>query len=158
EIAWTLVPAIILAAIAVPTVTTIFENYEPQPGTNPMPIEIIGHQFWWEARYPQQNVITANEIHVPVGRPVVLNMTSFDVVHSFWVPRLGGKRDVVPNHTTQIYFTADRADYFYGQCGEFCGASHANMRIRLVTQSAADFDNWIAQQQQPAPTTGPVAA
>lgn len=148
EVAWTLGPAIILAIMAVPTVRDIFASYRPAPGTTPMPIEVIGHQFWWEVRYPEQGIVTANEIHIPVGREVAINLTSADVMHSFWVPRLAGKRDLMPNHLNQIFFTADRPGYYYGQCGEFCGLSHANMRFRVITQTQADFDQWVAQQRE----------
>lgn len=147
EILWTFIPAVVLIFVTVPTVNLIFKHYKGEGTGEAMPIEVIGHQFWWEFRYPNQGVVTANELVVPVGRPVVLNITSDDVLHSFWIPRLGGKKTVTPGFLTQIYFTADRPNYYWGQCGEYCGTSHANMRIRAITLAQADFDAWVAKQR-----------
>jgi cytochrome c oxidase subunit 2 len=152
EIAWTLAPAIVLVFIAVPTVQTIFST----DGTAPegaLEIEVIGHQWWWEFRYPELGINTANEMHVPVGRPVALVMTSQDVIHSFWVPKLGGKRDVMPRRTTRIAFTPDSVGEVLGQCAEFCGESHANMRFKVVVDDEDGFAAWVVNEQAP-----PVAA
>ncbi len=148
EIAWTLAPAIILVFIAVPTIKTIFEvDGTAEPGA--LEIEVIGHQWWWEFRYPEYGIVTANEMHLPVGRPVALTMTSVDVIHSFWIPRLGGKRDVIQGRTTRLALTPDSIGVFMGQCAEFCGPSHANMRTRAFVESATDFDAWTQQQLRP---------
>src|SRR5687767_15539327 len=106
EIAWTLAPAVILAIIAVPTVKTIFETQSPAPRGS-LTIEVIGHQWWWEFRYPEYNVVTANELYIPSGRTVNFKMTSHDVIHSLWAPQLAGKRDVMANRTNYIWFTPD---------------------------------------------------
>ena len=127
EIAWTLAPAIILVFIAVPTMRTIFATAGEAPATA-LKVEVIGHQWWWEYRYPDLHIVTANELSLPVGRPVQVSITSADVIHSFWAPALGGKRDAIPGRTTRIAFRPDSVGVYSGQCAEFCGASHANMR------------------------------
>ncbi|MBI1967661.1 MAG: cytochrome c oxidase subunit II [Gemmatimonadetes bacterium] len=151
EIGWTLAPAVILVFIAVPTIQTIFRTSGQAPD-GAMQVEVIGHQWWWEFRYPDLGVVTANELHLPVGRPVALAMTSADVIHSYWAPGLGGKRDVILGRTSRLAFTADSIGTYYGQCAEFCGESHANMRLRVVVDSASAFDAWVAREQAgPAP-------
>lgn len=151
EISWTLAPAVILIIVAVPTIQTILRTDGRAPD-GALEISVIGHQWWWEYRYPESGVVTANELHVPVGRPVVLSMTSADVIHSFWAPRLGGKRDVIAGRTNRLRFTADSVGVFLGQCAEFCGESHANMGLRVVVEDSASFASWIAAQQRaPAP-------
>jgi cytochrome c oxidase subunit 2 len=118
--------------------------------------QVVGHQFWWEVRYndpePSKEVTTANEIHVPVGIPVVLNLSTRDVIHSFWVPSLTGKRDLIPGHENHVAFRADQAGVFEGQCAEFCGFQHANMRIRVVAEPPAAFFAWLEGQRGAAPT------
>ncbi|MBS0419449.1 MAG: cytochrome c oxidase subunit II [Proteobacteria bacterium] len=120
----------------------------------PLRVRIIGHQWWWEVQYQSDTaagqVQTANELHIPVGRPVQLQMTSQDVIHSFWVPNLQGKRDLIPGHTTHIVLVADQAGRYEGQCAEFCGFQHAKMRIVVDAQRPADFDAWRQAQLQPA--------
>lgn len=150
EIAWTLAPAVVLVFIAVPTMQTIFQ-VDGRPTSDALEVEVIGHQWWWEFKYPQLGITTANELHVPAGRPVALVMTSADVIHSFWAPRLGGKRDVMPGRTTRLAFTADSASTFLGQCAEFCGESHANMRFRVMVDQSATFEEWAAQQRTAPP-------
>ncbi len=151
EIGWTLAPALILVFIAVPTMRTIFATAGRAP-VGALRVEVVGHQWWWEYRYPDLRVVTANELHVPLGTPVQLEMTSADVIHSFWAPGLGGKRDLTPGRVTRIAFTADSAGEISGQCAEFCGASHANMRLRVFVQPDSAFRAWVARQQrEPAP-------
>jgi cytochrome c oxidase subunit 2 len=145
EISWTLAPAVILIIVAVPTIQTILRT-QRAPGPDALEISVIGHQWWWEYRYPGSGVVTANELHLPVGKPVVLAMTSADVIHSFWAPRLGGKRDVVQGRTNRIEFTPDSVGVFLGQCAEFCGLSHANMGLRVVVEDSAAFAAWTAAQ------------
>lgn len=151
EIGWTLAPALILVFIAVPTMRTIFETSGRAP-EGALRVEVIGHQWWWEYRYPTLNISAYNELHVPAGTPVQVAMTSADVIHSFWVPRLGGKRDLIQGRTNRIVFRADSAGEYMGQCAEFCGASHANMRLRVVVQSDTVFQRWV-EQQRAAPAT-----
>lgn len=150
EIVWTLAPAAILVFIAVPTVETIFRRSAAAP-SDALTVEVIGHQWWWEYRYPDYNIVTANELHVPVGRPVSLELTSRDVIHSFWAPRLFGKRDAILGRTNRLLFTPDSVGAYRGQCAEFCGESHANMGLRVMVDSQTDFDAWVAEQQAVPP-------
>jgi cytochrome c oxidase subunit II len=158
EIAWTIAPAVILAGIAVPTVADIF-SLSHRPAGNVLDIEVVGHQWWWEVHYPGLGIVTANEIHVPVRQEVYVSMTSAGsgavdpgagVIHSFWIPRLAGKQDLEPGHTTHVKFSADTPGVYLGQCAEYCGTSHANMRFRVMADTPAAFDAWVAQQQQKA--------
>jgi cytochrome c oxidase subunit 2 len=145
EIAWTLAPAIVLVLIAIPTIKTIWDVDRPARGES-LVVEAVGHQWWWEFRYPDLGIVTANELHIPVGQQIDVRLTSADVIHSFWFPRLGGKRDVIPGHETQIWFTADSAGLYLGQCAEFCGLSHALMKMELVAESPEDFEAWVEGQ------------
>src|SRR5438477_10236420 len=167
EILWTLIPAVILVFIAVPTVRTVFKT-QAKAAANALQVEVIGHQWWWEFRYPEYGVVTANELHVPTGRPVDLVMHSADVVHSFWIPRLGGKRDVNPQPATtkgekekvnHIVFTPEVPGDYSGQCAEFCGDSHAVMRVRGEVDTPEDFQSWVTKMKTPAePDSGSVEA
>ncbi len=147
EIGWTLAPALILVAIAIPTIQTIFIVDRPTTDEDALVIEAIGRQWWWEFRYPELGIVTANEAHVPVGRTVDLRLRSADVLHSFWVPRLGGKRDLVPGHENQLWFKPDSVGVFWGQCAEYCGTAHALMGTRVIVDEPADFDAWVALNQ-----------
>ena len=152
EIAWTIIPAVILLFIAVPTVKTIIKSQAPA-AAGALEIEVIGHQWWWEFRYPEYNIVTANEVYIPTGRTVNFKMTSRDVIHSFWTPRLAGKRDVISNRTNYIWFTPDSAmgaAVWNGFCTEYCGESHAKMRFRVFTVKPDQFASWAAGQQRPA--------
>ena len=144
EIAWTIIPALLLAGVAVPTVGTIFDLAEAPEGA--MRIEVRGHQWWWEIRYPEFELVTANEVHIPTGEQVVMEMTSDDVIHSFSVPRLAGKQDVVPGRINTLNLAADEPGTYRGQCQEFCGLSHANMKFRVIAHEPADFEVWVQQQ------------
>ncbi len=161
EITWTLAPALILVFIAVPTVRTIFKTQAPAVATA-LQVEVIGHQWWWEFRYPEYGFTTANEIYLPIGRTVNFALRTADVLHSFWIPALGGKRDLINNRTNYLWFTPDSTGEaaFNGSCNEFCGPSHANMKFRAFTVSAADFEKWAAHQKGNAvfPATAPTAA
>jgi cytochrome c oxidase subunit II len=157
EIGWTLVPAVILAFIAVPTIKTIFKTQaKAVPGA--LQVEVIGHQWWWEFRYPQYGVITANELYLPVGRTANFALTTKDVLHSFWVPKLNGKRDLISNHTNYLWFTPDSAYAWNGFCAEYCGTSHANMRFKVFTVTPSEFDAWAAHQKTNAAGSAPPAA
>ncbi len=157
EIAWALVPVVIVVSIAIPTIATIFRT-DASPPRDALTVEVIGHQWWWEFRYPGLGVVTANELHVPVGRPISLDLKTADVIHSFWIPRLGGKRDLVGGKVNNLTFTVDAPGEYPGQCAEFCGLSHANMRLLVVAQSTADFDAWSkGLATAPAPPSGGAA-
>jgi cytochrome c oxidase subunit 2 len=155
EIGWTLAPALILVFIAVPTMRTIFATSGKAP-EGALRVQVIGHQWWWEYRYPELNISAYNELHVPVGTPIAIEMTSADVIHSFWVPRLGGKRDLIQGRTNRIAFKPDSVGEYWGQCAEFCGASHANMRLRVIVQDDSVFQRWVDRQRAApvAPTKG----
>jgi cytochrome c oxidase subunit II len=152
EIAWTAIPAVILAVISVPTVRTIFETQAKAPA-GALQVEVIGHQWWWEFRYPEYGITTANELYLPVGRPVNFKLNTQDVLHSFWIPRLGGKRDLISNRTNYLWMTPRDSmalKSLNGSCNEFCGASHANMKFRAFTVTAEQFASWAAHQKSPA--------
>ncbi|MGH9011669.1 MAG: cytochrome c oxidase subunit II [Acidimicrobiia bacterium] len=114
-------------------------------------VEIVGHQWWWEVRYPDHGVVTTNEMHIPVGRPVELRLTSADVIHSFWVPQLAGKLDLLPGGENILVVEADEAGEYHGQCAEFCGLHHATMRFRAVALEPERFAAWLAGQPREAP-------
>ncbi len=149
EIAWTAIPAVILAFIAVPTVKTIFLTQAKAPA-NALQIEVVGHQWWWEFKYPEYGITTANEIYLPVGRPVNFKLNTKDVLHSFWIPRLGGKRDLISNKTNYLWMTPRDSmalKALNGSCNEFCGESHANMKFRAYTVTPEQFASWAAHQK-----------
>ena len=158
EITWTVIPALILAMIAVPTVKAIFKENETPKGGDVLTVEVTGHQWWWEFRYPGLNLTTANELHVPVGRMVSLKMGAYDVVHSFWLPQFAGKRDVFPNRETRLWFTAEEPGEYTGQCAEFCGIQHGRMAFRVVAQQPAAFDAWAGHMQTLSAPPAPAAA
>src|SRR5688572_26893729 len=157
EIIWTVVPALILAAIAVPTVRAIFQT-NATPGKDALTIEVVGHQWWWEFRYPEFNITTANEMHVPVGRMVSLRMGSNDVIHSFWVPQFAAKRDVFANRETRMWFTAQAEGAYPGQCAEFCGIQHGRMAHRIKAQKPEESQAWVAHMQTLGPKPPGAAA
>src|SRR5829696_6826569 len=113
-------------------------------------IEVVGRRWWWEVKYPEQGVITANEIHIPVGVPVQIQLQSADVIHSFWVPQLHGKMDLIPTRINKIVLQADQTGVYRGECAEFCGLQHAHMGLMVVAQSQQEYDNWVQAQAQPA--------
>ncbi|HEY7028153.1 MAG TPA: cytochrome c oxidase subunit II [Gemmatimonadales bacterium] len=150
-------PAIVLLAAFGLTLKVLRSQQLPSRSSD-VTIEIVGHRWWWELRYQgansQQHAVTANEIHIPVGRPVRVALKSGDVIHSFWVPELGGKTDLIPGQENVIWLQADRAGVYRGQCAEFCGAQHAQMALMVVAEAPDDFARWFALQQEgaPAPT------
>ena len=157
EILWTAIPALILAFIAVPTVRTIFKT-QAKASAGALQVQVVGHQWWWEFRYPQytragangklDTLVTANELYLPVGRTVNFALTTRDVLHSFWIPQMGGKRDLITNRTNYLWFTPDSIGEmaWNGMCAEFCGASHANMRFKMFSVTPANFEAWAAHQ------------
>ena len=158
EMVWTAIPVLILIPLAIPTVKTIFKTQADAPAGS-LQVEVYGHQWWWEFRYPQYGVTTANELYLPAGRTVNFTLRTQDVLHSFWTPQLAGKRDLISNKTNHIWYTPDAKlveDAFNGFCTEYCGASHANMRFRVYTASPENFEKWAAHQKNPA--TGSPAA
>lgn len=151
EIAWTLGPVLILLMITIPTIRTIFRSQPAVAPTGALEIKVVAHQWWWEFDYPD-GAKASNELHIPVNRPIRLSLESADVIHSFWVPQLGGKRDVVPGQINELTFIANVVGMYPGQCAEFCGLSHANMRFRTFVDSPDDFAKWDRDQ-----LAGPVA-
>lgn len=166
EVAWTIVPALLLAGVAVPTIATIFELARP-PTEPAVTIDVTGHKWWWQVEYPEFGIVTANEIHIPVGQPVLLRLTSDElvdqaglpVIHSLWVPRLAGKQDVVPGRVNDLWLQASAPGDYSGQCAEYCGLSHSRMRFLVVAHEEADFRAWLEDQQAPPgePTEGDAA-
>ncbi len=155
EIGWTIVPALILAVVAVPTIITIFD-LNKEPTGDVLNVTVVGKQWWWEFEYPKAKVVTANELVIPTGRTVRVNLTACDeslpnkcnVIHSFWVPELNGKRDVIPGRNNFTTIEADKPGTYLGQCAEYCGLSHANMRFRVIAKEPSEFDRWVGEQQQ----------
>lgn len=150
EITWTVIPALVLIVIAIPTVQTIFRT-QAKAAPDALQVEAIGHQWWWEFRYPQYNLATANELYLPVGRTVSFKLKTVDVLHSFWIPAMGGKRDLITNKTNYMWFTPNDtlpSSAWNGACAEFCGASHANMKFRTYTVKPDEFEAWVKNQQQ----------
>lgn len=158
EIGWTILPALILFAVSIPTVSTIFTLAKKAPPKS-VHVEIIGQQWWWEYRYDTNgdgkydDVTTANELVIPEGEKVQLAITSRDVIHSYWIPALNGKKDAVPNHHSPLVIEADKVGHereYVGQCTEFCGLSHANMRMKAIAMPRDQFDKWVTNQQKKA--------
>jgi cytochrome c oxidase subunit 2 len=149
-VAVTIVILIALLAVSVWTGRTVASLQASSAVT----VNVIGHQWWWEIEYEDgiasRRVRTANEIHIPVGQPVVFKVTSRDVVHSFWIPNLQGKRDLIPGYTTAIWLRADRPGRFRGQCAEFCGLQHAHMALDVTAEPGAEFEHWLDARREPA--------
>ena len=152
EIAWTVIPIIIVFVLCLATIRTI-QTVQPTKNERPenaLTVEVIGHRWWWEFRYPELDVVTANEMFIPVDRPIWLEISSADVIHSFWVPELQGKMDAFPGHLNYWKLTAEEEGTYLGQCAEYCGNQHANMLIRVEVLDTLGFDSWATQQAQPA--------
>jgi cytochrome c oxidase subunit 2 len=163
ETAWTVGPILIVFVLTLVIIRSVVEarQADPQPGA--MTVRVIGHQWWWEFRYPDHGVVAANEMHIPVSspnqrRPIHLRLESADVVHSFWVPRLAGKTDLIPGRPNDMWFEAAQPGVFHGQCAEFCGMQHANMMIRVVVEPPQEFEQWLARQKQNAVESSAAAA
>jgi cytochrome c oxidase subunit II len=162
EVMWTILPGVLLAGVAIFTISTLFKLAETHKDA--LKVTVIGQQWWWEFQYPDVKdaagvpIVTANEMVIPVGRNVALSITSRDVIHSFWIPRLNGKRDAVPGRVHPLTLEADQPGEFFGQCTEFCGLSHANMRMRVVALPEDQYEAWVQNQLKPAvETTDPTA-
>jgi len=157
EVGWTIAPAILLAVLAVVSIPTIFELVDTQEGA--IEIRVEGQQWWWQYSYDldgdgHYEIVTANDIVFPAGQDINLEITSNDVIHSFWVPELNGKKDAVPGRVHEWRIQADEPGEYWGVCTEYCGLSHADMRIRAVALSASDWDDWVASQQVEATVPG----
>jgi cytochrome c oxidase subunit 2 len=156
ELIWTAIPCVIVIALFALTARAM-TRADPPPAPEP-DLLIIGHQWWWEARYPKSGVIVANEIHLPVGRPFSVQLESNDVLHEFWVPQLARKMATVPGHPNHIWIEADQPGVYRGVCSEFCGTEHAWMHVLIVAQTPADYAAWAAAQLRPAAATAGLAA
>jgi len=155
ELAWTVAPLLTVFVLFLVVVRTVTEIRAAPPDSDALRVTVIGHQWWWEFRYPDLGVVTANELHVPVGengqpRPILVDLESADVIHSFWLPRLAGKTDVIPNHVNTMWFETHTPEIYFGQCAEYCGTQHANMLFRVVAESPDDFARWTEAQRRPA--------
>jgi cytochrome c oxidase subunit II len=163
ELAWTVIPVLIVVILFLTTARIIFAIQDaPKPKTS-LDVTVIGHQFWWEFRYPKYGVATANELHIPasstaVSEPTFLKLTSSDVNHSFWIPQLAGKTDLIPNHVNTMWMDPRTPGLYLGQCAQFCGSQHAMMLLRVYVDTPAQFDAWIKNQQLPAQQDPAVAA
>jgi cytochrome c oxidase subunit 2 len=141
-------PSVVLTVVMAATVW-VMRPVTALPPAGALTIEVTGYQWWWSVRYPDQQFVTANEIHIPVGRPVSIKLTSADVIHSFWVPELHGKLDMMPGRTHTLLLQADRPGEYRGLCAEYCGMQHAKMAFLVIAQTPEQFDAWVANQQQP---------
>jgi cytochrome c oxidase subunit II len=155
ELAWTVIPVLIVVALFMATARVIANVQNPALPPNTVEVVAIGHQFWWEYRYPGLKVVTANELHVPVSdpahpTPTLIKLLSADTDHSFWVPRLAGKTDLIPNHPNTMWIDPRDPGLYLGQCAQYCGTQHAKMLLRVYVQSQQEFERWIQEQQQPA--------
>ena len=152
EIAWTVIPILIVLVLTMATARAVVTIQNKRAPADALQVTVIGHQWWWEFRYPDLGIVTANELHVPVStvaKPAVtfLKLQSADVAHSFWVPQLSGKTDLIPNRTNSMWIDPRQEGTFLGNCAEYCGMQHANMLLRVVVQSPADFEKWTAAQK-----------
>lgn len=150
ELAWTVIPILIVISLFLATARVIASIQKVDLPASTLNVTVTGHQYWWEYRYPNLNIVTANELHVPVGVPTSLKLLSADTDHSFWVPRLAGKTDLIPNHENDTWIDPHETGVFLGQCAQYCGTQHAKMLLRVYVESRADFDRWVDQQKQPA--------
>ena len=148
ELGWTVAFAAILLVISIPTIRVIFRT-QRAPAATALRVDVGGRQWWWEFTYPSLGITTANEVHLPVGETIAFHLKAPDVIHSFWIPQLGGKRDVVPHRVNRIVLTPDTPGEYIGQCAEYCGMSHANMRFHAIVHTKEDWPKWVAAQQAP---------
>jgi cytochrome c oxidase subunit 2 len=155
ELSWTVIPILIVVVLFLATARVIFVTENAPRPKNALDVTVIGHQYWWEYRYPKLGIVTANELHVPVSdsrhpTPTYLTMMSADTDHSFWVPRLAGKMDVIPNKVNVMWIDPDKAGIYLGQCAQYCGTAHALMLIRVYADTPEEFAAWVAREKQPA--------
>jgi cytochrome c oxidase subunit II len=155
ELAWTVIPLLIVTVLFLAAARVVASIQNADRPKDALEVTVIGHQFWWEYRYPSLNVVTANELHVPVSEPAhptptFLTLLSADTDHSFWVPRLAGKTDLIPNHPNHTWLDPHQAGLYLGQCAQYCGTQHAKMLLRVYVQTRDEFDQWVQQQRRPA--------
>ena len=155
ELAWTVIPVLIVVILFLATARVIHGVQDAPKPPAAVDVTAVGHQFWWEYRYPKYGVVTANELHVPVNdpahpTPTFLKLLSADTDHSFWVPQLAGKTDLIPNHPNEMWMDPRVTGIFLGQCAQYCGTQHAKMLLRVSVDTPEEFDAWIRQQQKPA--------
>ena len=153
ELAWTVIPVLIVVALFLASARVIASVQDAPKPSSALEVIVTGHQYWWEYRYPKLNIVTANELHVPVSdpahpTPTFMTLLSADTDHSFWVPRLAGKTDLIPNHPNSMWIDPHETGLFLGQCAQYCGTQHAKMLLRVYVQSRAEFDRWVREQQQ----------
>ena len=153
ELAWTIIPILLIIVLFLGTARIIFAVQDAPKPASALDVVVIGHQFWWEFRYPKYAVVTANELHVPLSdprapTPTFMKLTSADVIHSFWVPRLAGKTDLLPNRVNEMWIDPHQAGLFLGQCAQFCGTQHAKMLLRVYVDTPQQFQRWLQQQRQ----------
>lgn len=153
ELAWTIIPVLIIVTLFLGTARVLFSVQDARKPASALNVIAVGHQYWWEFRYPDYNVVTANELHIPVSnpaysRPTFMKLTSADVIHSFWVPRLAGKTDLLPNRVNEMWLDPQHTGMYPGQCAQFCGMEHARMLLRVYVDSPEQFQQWIASQQK----------
>jgi cytochrome c oxidase subunit 2 len=163
ELAWTVIPILIVVVLFLTTARIIFAIEDAPKPRAALDVTVVGHQYWWEFRYPKLGIVTANELHVPVSgasdpRPTWLHLLSADVDHSFWVPQLAGKTDLIPNHPNDTWIDPMHTGLYLGQCAQFCGVEHAKMLLRVYVDTPAQFAAWVQQQQQPGAQDASVAA
>ncbi|MEZ5361453.1 MAG: cytochrome c oxidase subunit II [Bryobacterales bacterium] len=149
EVIWTLIPAIILSFLAFFTIRGMVQVNPPAAEEHPE-VVVAGHQWWWEVRYPDSGVVTANELVLPAGEELLIGLESADVVHSFWTPALAPKQDMIPGVQRHLWITAPKPGVYAGRCAEFCGAQHAGMLLRVEVLPRAEYDAWLENQRQPA--------
>ncbi|MEJ2079683.1 MAG: cytochrome c oxidase subunit II [Acidobacteriota bacterium] len=156
EIMWTVAPGLLVLVLFLFTLRAMHLSDPYVPPKMQPDLVVIGHQWWWELQYPKSGVLAANEIHIPIGKALLLRIVGADVIHSFWVPQLGRKMDAIPGHPNHVWLRADKPGKYLGTCSEYCGAQHAWMRIQIIAQTQADFDRWQQAQLEipPQPTTG----
>jgi cytochrome c oxidase subunit 2 len=155
ELAWTVIPVLIVMVLFLAAARVIASIQNPVHPGNAIEVTVIGHQYWWEYQYPSLNVVTANELHIPVSDPAqpartFLRLLSADTDHSFWVPRLSGKTDLIPNHPNSMWMEPREPGLYLGQCAQYCGTQHAKMLLRVYVQTRDEFDHWIQEQSRPA--------
>jgi len=155
ELAWTIIPILIVIVLFLATARAIHAIQDAPEPAGAIEVTAVGHQYWWEFRYPKLGVVTANELHIPVSdpanpTPTFLTLLSADTDHSFWIPELAGKTDLIPNHPNRMWMDPLRTGIFLGQCAQYCGVQHAKMLLRVSVDSPADFAAWVRGQQQPA--------
>jgi len=163
ELAWTVIPVLIVVVLFLTTARIIFAIQDAPKPKSALDVTVIGHQFWWEFRYPKFGIVTANELHVPVSpesdpKPTYLQLLSADVDHSFWVPQLGGKTDLIPNHPNQMWIDPHHTGLYLGQCAQFCGVEHAKMLLRVYVDTPGQFAAWVKNQEQPGVRDAAVAS